>query len=99
MSANMPKFNDKTELMLVTSKRTNLPTLITVGNDQIIFSFKNLSFTSDGHFLLMHMSPPLLEHATSNYVMWYKLRHVVPIRRFMKNTATPHNICFCFNKN
>ena len=39
-TANMVKLNDnKTELMLVTSKRTmhlhNLPTSITIGNDQI----------------------------------------------------------------
>ena len=51
-TANMLKLNDdKTELMLVTSKRTkhlhNLPTLITIGNVQIPFkqSVKNLCFT------------------------------------------------------
>ena len=55
-TANMPKLNDnKTELMLVTSKRTkhlhNLPTSITVGNAQIPFkqSVKNLGFTLDCH--------------------------------------------------
>ena len=49
--ANMLKLNDnKTELMLVTSKRTkhlhNLPTSITIGNAQIPFkkSVKNLGF-------------------------------------------------------
>ena len=51
-TANMLKLNDnKTELMLVTSKRTkhlhNLPTSITIGNAQIAFkqSVKNLGFT------------------------------------------------------
>ena len=50
-TANMLKFNDKTELMLVTSKRTqhlnSLPTSITIGNAQIPFkqSVKNLGFT------------------------------------------------------
>ena len=50
-TADMPKLNNnKTELMLVTSKRTkhihNLPTSITIGNDQIPFkqSVKNLGF-------------------------------------------------------
>ena len=47
-TANMPKHNDKTELMLLTSKRTkhlhNLPTSITIENAQIPFkqSVKNL---------------------------------------------------------
>ena len=51
---NMLKLNDnKTELTLVTSKRTkhlhNLPTSITIGNAQIPFkqSAKNLGFTLD----------------------------------------------------
>ena len=51
---NMLKLNDsKTELMLVTSKRSkhlrNLPTSITIGNAQIPFkqSVKNLGFTLD----------------------------------------------------
>ena len=50
-TANMLKLNDnKTELMLVTTKRTkhlhNLPTSITIGNSQIPFkqSMKNLGF-------------------------------------------------------
>ena len=53
-TANMNKLNDsKTELMLVTSKRSkhlhNLPTSITIGNAQIPFkqSVKNLGFTLD----------------------------------------------------
>ena len=51
-TANMLKLNDnKTELMLITSKRTNhinnLPTSITIGNAQIPFkqSVKNLGLT------------------------------------------------------
>ena len=55
-SANMHKLNDnKTGLMLVTSKRTkhlqNLPTFITMGNTQIPLrqSVKNLGFTLDCH--------------------------------------------------
>ena len=55
-TANMLKLNDnKTELMLVTSKRTmhlhNLPTSITIGNAQISIkqSVKNLCFTLDCH--------------------------------------------------
>ena len=56
-TANMLKLNDnKTELMLVTSKRTkhlhNLPTSITIGNAQIPFkqSMKKLGFTFECHF-------------------------------------------------
>ena len=55
-TANMLKLNDnKTELMLITSKRTkhlhNLPTSITIGNGQIPFKqpVKNLGFTLDCH--------------------------------------------------
>ena len=58
-TANMLKLNDnKTELMLVTSKRTkhlhNLPTSITMGNAQITFkqSMKNLGFTLDCHLTM-----------------------------------------------
>ena len=53
-TANMHKLNDnKTEIMLVTSKRSkhphNLPTAVTIGNAQIPFkqSVKNLGFTLD----------------------------------------------------
>ena len=54
-TANMLRLNDKTELILVTSKRTwhlhNLPTSITMGNAQITFkqSVKNSGFTLDCH--------------------------------------------------
>ena len=57
-TANMPKLNDKTELMLVTSKRTkhlhNLATSNTIGNAQIPFkqSVKNLSLTLDCHLTM-----------------------------------------------
>ena len=58
-TVNMLKLNDnKTELMLVTSKRTKhfhtLPTSITIGNAQIPFkqSVKNLGFTLDCHFTM-----------------------------------------------
>ena len=57
--ANMLELNDnKTELMLVTSKRTkhlhNLPTSITIGNVQIPFmqSVKNFGFTLDCHLTM-----------------------------------------------
>ena len=58
-TANMLKLNDnKTELTLVTSKRTkhlhSLPTSITIGNAQIPFkkSVKNLGFTLDCHLTM-----------------------------------------------
>ena len=58
-TANMLKLNDnKTELMLVTSKRTkhlhNLPTSITMGNAQIPFkqSVKKLGLTLDCHLTM-----------------------------------------------
>ena len=77
-TANMPKLNDnKTELMLVTSKRTkhlhNLPNSITIGNAQIPFKqyVKNLGHTRDSHLTIMHMSPILLRHATLNCIVWH----------------------------
>ena len=55
----MLKLNDsKTELMLVTSKRSkhlhNVPTSITIGNAQIPFkqSVKNFGFTLDCHLTM-----------------------------------------------
>ena len=58
-TVNMLKLNDnKTELMLVTSKRTkhlhSLPTSITIGNSQKTFkkSVKNLGFTLDCHLTM-----------------------------------------------
>ena len=59
-TANMPKLNDnKTELMLVTSKRTmhlqDLPTSITIGNAQVPFkqTVKNLGFTFTLHLTVI----------------------------------------------
>ena len=58
-TANMLKrIENKTELMLVTSKRTkhlhSLPTSITIGNAQVPFknSVKNLGFTLDCHLTM-----------------------------------------------
>ena len=58
-TANMLELNDnKTELMLVTSKRTkhlhDLPTSITIGNTQVPFkqSVKNLGLTLDCHLTM-----------------------------------------------
>ena len=58
-TANMLKLNDnKTELMLVTSRRTkhlhSLPTTINIGNAQISFkqSVKNLGITFDCHLTM-----------------------------------------------
>ena len=77
-TANMLKLNDsKTELMLVTSKRSkhlhNLPTSITIGNAQIPFkqSVKNWVLHWTVILLWMHMSPILLVHATMNCVVWH----------------------------
>ena len=77
-TANMHKLtNNKTELMLVTSKRTkhlhSLPTSITIGNAQIPFKqfVKNLGFALDCHLTMNAMSPILLGHATLNCVVWH----------------------------
>ena len=65
-TANMLKLNDnKTELMLVTSKRTkhlhSLPTSITIGNAQIPFKSSSYPF----------ISPIFLGLATLNCVVWH----------------------------
>ena len=71
---NMLNINDKTELMLLTSKRTkhfhSLPTSITFSNAQIPFkqSVKNLSSTLLSSYYEF-MSPILLGHATLNCVV------------------------------
>ena len=88
-TANMPKLNDsKTELMLVTSKRSrhlhNLPTSITIGNAQIPFkqSVKNLSFTLDCHLTMnAHVS-------NIARICYFELRRLASIRRFLTSTAT-----------
>ena len=87
--ANMLKLNDnKTELMLVTSKRTKhlhgLPTSITIGNAQIPFkkSVKNLGLTLDCH---LTMNAHVSNIARTCY---YELRRLASIRRFLISTAT-----------
>ena len=88
-TTNMLKFNDsKTELMLVTSRRTkhlhSLPTSITISNAQFPFkqSVKNLCFTLDCH--------PTMNVHVSNIAMtcYFELRHLACIRRFLTSTAT-----------
>ena len=87
-TANMFKLNDnKTELKLVTSKRTkhlhNLPTSITIGNAQIPFkqSERNLGFTLDGH---LTMNAHVSNIARTCYL---ELRRLACIRRFLTSTA------------
>ena len=88
-SVNMLKLNDnKTELMIVTSKRAkhlhNIPTSITIGNAQITFkqSVKNLAFTADCHLTMnVHISNIA---RTCNI----ELRRLASIRRFETSTAT-----------
>ena len=88
-TVNMLKLNDsKTELMLVTSKRSkhlnNLPTSITIGNAQITFkqSVKNLGFTLDCHLTM--------NARVSNITRtcYFELRRLASIRRFLTSTAT-----------
>ena len=88
-TANMLKLNDnKTELMLVTSKRTkhlhNLPTSITIGNAQILFkqSVKNLGFTLECH---LTMNAHVTSIAQTRY---FELHCLASIRRFLTSTAT-----------
>ena len=88
-TANMLKFNDnKTELMLVTSKRTKHlhkpPTSITMGNAQITFkhSVKNFVLTLHCH---LTMNAHVSNIARTCY---FELRRLASIRRFMTSTAT-----------
>ena len=88
-TAKMLKLNDsKTELMLVTSKRSkhlhNLPTSITIGNAQIPFkqSMKNFGFTLDCH---LTMNAHVSNIARTCY---FELRRLASIRRFLTSTAT-----------
>ena len=88
-TANMLILNDnKTELTLVTTKRTNhlhgLPTSITIGNAQVPFkkSVKNLGFTLDCH---LTMNAHVSNIARTCY---FELRPLASIRRFLKSTAT-----------
>ena len=88
-TANMLKLNNnKTELMLVTSKRTkhfhSLPTSITIGNAQIPFnkSVKNFGSTLDCH---LTMNAHVSNIAQTCY---FELRHLASICRFLTSTAT-----------
>ena len=88
-TTNMLKLNDnKTELMLVTSKRNkhlhNLPSSITIGNAQIPFrqSVKNFGFTLDCH---LTMNAHVSNIARTYY---FELRRLASIRRFLTSTAT-----------
>ena len=85
----MLELNDnKTELMLVTSKRTkhlhNLPTSMTIGNAQITFkqSVNNLDFALGRHFTMnAHV-------CNISRTCYYELRRLASIRRFLTSTAT-----------
>ena len=88
-TANMLKLNNnKTELMLVTSKRTkhlnSLPTSNTMGNAQILFkqSVKNFGFALDCH---LTMNAHVSNIARTCY---FELRRLASIRRFLTSTAT-----------
>ena len=92
-TANMLKLNDnKTELMLVTSKRIkhlhNLPTSINIGNAQIPFkqSVKNLGLALDCHHTMnAHVTKIARYFANCCY---FELRRLASIRRFLTSTAT-----------
>ena len=88
-TANMLRLNDnKTELMLVTSKRTkhlhSLPTSMAIGNAQIPFkkSVKNLGITLDCR---VTMNAHVSNIARTYY---FELRRLASIRRFLTSTAT-----------
>ena len=88
-TVNMLKLNDnKTELMLVTSKRTkhlhNLPTSFTIGNAKIPFkqSVNNLGLALDSHLTMnAHVS-------NISRTCYLELRCFESIRRFLTSTAT-----------
>ena len=86
-TANMPTLNDnKTELKLVTSKRTNhlhnLPASITIGNAKVPFKqfVKNFGFILDCH---LTMNPHVSNNALTCY---FDLRRLASIRRFLRST-------------
>ena len=88
-TTNMLKlYDNKTELMLVTSNRTKdlhtLPTLITIGRAHIPFkqSVKNLGFTLA---CLLTMNAHVSYIAQTYY---FELRPLVSISRFLTSTAT-----------
>ena len=87
-TANMLKLNDsKTELMLVTSKRSkhlhNLPTSITIGNAQIPFK----QSVNLGHSLYCHLT---MNAHVSNIARtcFFELRRLASIHRFLTSTST-----------
>ena len=88
-TANILKLNDnKTELLLVTSKRTrhlhNLPTSITIGNAQIPFkqSVKNLGFTLYCHLIMnAHVS-------NVAWTCYFELHRLTYIHRILTSIAT-----------
>ena len=87
-TSNMLKLNDnKTEFMLVTSKRTkhlhNLPTSITIGNAQIpLKQSVKLDFTLDCHLTVnAHFS-------NIARTCYFDLRRLASIRRLLTSTAT-----------
>ena len=88
-TAKIHKLNDyKTELMLVTSKRTkhlhSLPTSITIGNAQIPFkkSVKNLGLTLDCHLTINAHVPNIAR------TCYFELHSLASIRWFLTSTAT-----------
>ena len=88
-TVNMHKLNDnETELMLVTSKRTehlhSLPTSIIIGNAQFPFKqpVKNFGLTSDCH---LSMNAHVYTIARTCY---FEMRRLASIRRFMTSIAT-----------
>ena len=92
-STNMHKLSDnKTELILVTSKRTKhlqtLPTSITIGNAQISSkqSMNNLSFTLDCH-LTMNAHVSNIARACC-----FELRRFASNSRFLTSTATATHV-------
>ena len=96
-TANMPKLNDnKTEFMLVTSKRVkqlhSLPTSITIGIAQIPFkqSVKNLGLTLDCHITMNAHVPNIAR------TCYLELRSLASIRRFLTSTATA-TLIFAFD--
>ena len=87
-TANMPKFNDnKTELMLVTSKRNkylHTPlTSITIGNAQVSFkqSVKKLGFSLDCH---LTMNAHIYNISRTCH---FEMRRFESSRRFLTSSA------------
>ena len=99
-TANMFKFDDnKTELMLVTSKGTNhlhnLPISITIGNAKIPFKqfVKNLGFTLDSHLTMnAHVS-------TIDQTCYFGLCQQASIHRFLTSRVIATLVsCFVLSR-